>query len=62
MEKENYSSSRDNVDIELSSNQRQASENQRIESKKNNELPVQDVQEKQILEENSVPGLQENAL
>ena len=34
MEKENYSSSGDNVDIELSNNQRQASENQRIESKK----------------------------
>ena len=62
MEKENYSSSGDNLDIELSSNQRQASENQRIESKKNNELPVQDVQEKQIVGENPVPGLQENAL
>ena len=48
MEEENYSSS-DNVEIELSSNQRQASENQRKESEKNNELPVQDVQEKQIV-------------
>ena len=60
MEEENYSSS-DNVDIELSSNQRQASENQRVESKKKNELPVQDVQEKQIVGENPVPGQHENA-
>ena len=52
----------DNVEIELSSNQRQASENQRKESEKNNELPVQDVQEKQIVGENLVPGQQENAL